>query len=138
MLDIQRLIPLFAIPAACLLAAVASFAQDVRFAPSAGTAIMGLGTMRTGTAVVARDGCCQPSWVPTFGGEPGVNADVWASTVFDDGSGPALHAAGDLVLNGHLEHIAKWNGSTWAPLASGMNGYVYALMGFDDGSGPAL
>jgi hypothetical protein len=38
--------------------------------------------------------------------------------------------------------IAKWDGSSWAPLDSGMSGgdntYVQALTVYDDGSGPTL
>lgn len=39
--------------------------------------------------------------------------------------------------------IAKWDGSTWSPLASGatggpQGGWVFALTVFDDGGGPAL
>jgi hypothetical protein len=37
-----------------------------------------------------------------------------------------------------VNHIAKWNGSSWAPLDGGMNAEVAALAAFDDGSGPAL
>jgi hypothetical protein len=35
-------------------------------------------------------------------------------------------------------NVAKWNGSTWAPLGSGVSPAVGALAVFDDGSGPAL
>jgi hypothetical protein len=68
---------------------------------------------------------------------------VYALTVFDDGSGPALYAGGYFTTAGGVaaNDIAKWNGSSWAPLASGttgQNSYVDALAMFDDGSGPAL
>lgn len=32
-------------------------------------------------------------------------------------------------------HVARWNGAAWSPLASGVNGTVYALAQHDDGTG---
>src|SRR5262245_49480683 len=83
---------------------------------------------------------CQPSWVPAFGGMPGVDDIVAALAQFDDGSGPALYAGGLFTSAGGAaaNRIAKWDGTSWAALGSGMNGFVYALAGFDDGGGPAL
>jgi hypothetical protein len=65
---------------------------------------------------------------------------VYALTVFDDGSGPALYAGGDFTQAGGVaaNRIAKWNGSSWSPLGSGMNTGVSALFVFDGGGGPAL
>jgi hypothetical protein len=37
---------------------------------------------------------CQPTWLATFGNQPGVGGLVRALTVFDDGSGSALYAGG--------------------------------------------
>jgi len=79
----------------------------------------------------------------TFGGR---YPHVDVLTVFDDGGGPALYAAGDFNIVGSApaRHIACWNGDTWSPLGSGIDGgsqqsqYVIALTAFDDGSGPAL
>ncbi len=90
------------------------------------------------------------SWSALVGSSGhGVNRDVYAMTVFDDGSGPALYVggvfstAGDVIVNG----IAKWDGHAWSAL-TGPNGTgmsevivapeVRALAVFDDGSGPAL
>lgn len=70
----------------------------------------------------------------------GASGGIIASTVFDDGCGPALYLGGNfkqisgIAANG----IARWDGTTWAPLDSGVNGTVQALAVFDDGSGPAL
>lgn len=48
------------------------------------------GSVWVGALVLAHGSTCSPSWLPTFGGEPGTNNLVRALTVFDDGSGPAL------------------------------------------------
>src|SRR6185503_1142814 len=107
---------------------------------SASVAITGSSTTPSGTLLLERSGCCQPSWVPTFGEQPGVGGDASALTVFDDGSGPALYVGGNFSTAGGVAAncIAKWDGSSWAALGSGVNSYVDALTVFDDGSGPAL
>ncbi len=66
--------------------------------------------------------------------------EVYALTVFDDGSGPALYAGGDFTQAGGVaaNRIARWNGSSWSALGGGLGSFVYALTAFDDGSGPAL
>ncbi len=65
---------------------------------------------------------------------------VFALTVFDDGSGPALYAGGYFVTarGAKANGIARWDGTSWSPLGTGMNGWPSALTVFDDGSGPAL
>jgi len=68
---------------------------------------------------------------------------VEALAVFDDGSGPALHAAGFFKTAGGVpaNSIAKWDGAGWAALGGGLTGSfegVSALQVHDDGSGPAL
>jgi len=70
----------------------------------------------------------------------GVGSEVYALTVFDDGHGPALFAAGAFSSAGGkpASHVAKWDGVQWRPVGGGMNGAVYALCVFDDGTGPAL
>ena len=62
------------------------------------------------------------------------------STVFDDGSGPALYAGGGFTTAGGVpaNSIAKWDGSSWSALGSGLSAHVMALAVFDDGGGPAL
>lgn len=60
------------------------------------------GRSQVGDVVVIQAAPCELAWIPTFGGTPGVNGDVYALTVFDDGSGsgPALYAGGDFTLAG--------------------------------------
>jgi hypothetical protein len=80
-----------------------------------------------------------PSWRTGFG-LPGTDHQVKALTLFDDGSGAALYAAGSF-LEGKgeiLDHVAKWNGTGWSPLGSGSDEDINALAVFDDGTGPAL
>jgi hypothetical protein len=82
------------------------------------------------------------SWATLGSGLTGsTSSGVYALTVFDDGTGPALYAGGKFTFSAgcpSVNRIAKWNGSCWAALGSGMNGEVNALTTFDDGNGPAL
>jgi hypothetical protein len=62
-------------------------------------------------------------------------------TVFDDGRGPALYAAGAFEIAGRTtaHNIAKWDGTQWSPLLpGGSDDSVAVLAVYDDGSGPAL
>ncbi len=74
-----------------------------------------------------------------------LNNSVSCLAVFDDGSGEGdeLYVAGNFTMAGGVfaRRIARWNGSSWRPLAGGgLDGPVTALAVFDDGSGagPAL
>src|SRR5262249_37806691 len=59
--------------------------------------------------------------------------------VFDDGSGPRLHAAGNFYAGSLGAHnLGRWNGSDWEPLGAGIVGEVDAVAAHDDGTGPAL
>jgi hypothetical protein len=83
------------------------------------------------------------SWAALGGGVGDPNdlfAEVEALASFDDGSGPALFAAGAFSAASGVgaSNIARWNGSSWSPVSSGIDGTVFALAVFDDGSGPAL
>ena len=81
------------------------------------------------------------SWAPLGSGmNGGNNPQVFALTVFDDGTGPAIYAGGQFFVAGGVlaSRIAKWNGSSWAPQGSGVGGDVHALTVFDDDSGMAL
>jgi hypothetical protein len=86
------------------------------------------------------------SWSPLGSGMGGGSVPfVYALKVFDDGTGPALHAGGEFDTAGSVtvNNIARWSGLPWRPLGSGMDGTfvpgdVFALAVFDDGSGPAL
>jgi hypothetical protein len=83
------------------------------------------------------------SWASVGGGlsaGPGVTPACYALEVFDDGSGPALYAGGSFTFAGAAaaSSIAKWNGSSWAPLGSGVDATVYAMRAYDGGDGPRL
>lgn len=74
------------------------------------------------------------------GATPTSPAEVYAIAEFDDGMGPAVYAAGNFTTAGGVgvANIARWNGSSWAPLGSGINGPVFALAVYDSGQGPRL
>lgn len=73
----------------------------------------------------------------------GLNSGVYALTTWDpDGAGPLPE---ELIAGGHftmsagaaVNHVARWDGVAWRPLADGVDGDVYALMTWDpDGPGP--
>ncbi|MFN0131477.1 MAG: hypothetical protein ACKVW3_02935 [Phycisphaerales bacterium] len=73
-------------------------------------------------------------------GEPAPEPTVAAIARFDDGTGPAIYAAGRFDTAGGVSanNIAKWNGVAWQPLGPGINGLVLDLAVFNDGSGPSL
>src|SRR5689334_7494186 len=84
---------------------------------------------------------CNADWSAEFGRLSSADSTVYALAAFDDGSTPAIYAAGsfsritDLAAN----RIARWDGSSWSALGSGIGGgLVAALAVFDDPSGPAL
>jgi hypothetical protein len=69
------------------------------------------------------------TWAPLGSGLTGVsggNVDVMALAVMPNGD---LVAAGNFAAAGGVltNQIARWNGSSWAPLGQGISGYVYAL-----------
>jgi hypothetical protein len=67
-------------------------------------------------------------WTALGAGLSGVNAVA----THDDGSGPALYAAGS--FDGA---IARWDGGEWSVLGSGLEDRAYAAAPFDDdGAGP--
>ncbi|MBK7644511.1 MAG: hypothetical protein IPJ19_15945 [Planctomycetes bacterium] len=75
-------------------------------------------------------------------------APVSALASFDDGSGPALYAAGDFSAAGGVpaSRIARWNGQSWSTLGQGIGALLAdgetsdasALCVYNDGSGSAL
>ena len=83
------------------------------------------------------------SWSPLGAPGGGTDAEVYALTVFDDGSGggQALYVGGEFTVAGAIvaNHIARWDGTSWSA-PSGVNGTVGDLLVFDDGTGggPAL
>jgi hypothetical protein len=68
----------------------------------------------------------------------GMDGDVRALAVFDDGSGagPALYAGGDFEKAGGqtATRAAKWDGQSWSPLGVGTNDTVTSLTVVDGGS----
>src|SRR5688572_20996689 len=78
---------------------------------------------------------CEPSWTPGFtGSEIGAVQDF---AVFDDGhgGGPALYAAGNLsTLTVPFGGVARWTGSSWAPLQSPVSTFVQVIRVIDVGS----
>jgi len=79
----------------------------------------------------------------------GANHQVWKFAIFDDGSGPMLHAAGRFTRIGGapIRHIARWDGAFWSQLGGGLDSApppsspgVFGMVVFDDGQGdgPAL
>ncbi|MBX3323034.1 MAG: hypothetical protein KF757_08605 [Phycisphaeraceae bacterium] len=69
---------------------------------------------------------------------------VYALTTFDDGTGPALYAAGNFGTAGgaSASRIARWDGTNWSSLGipgeNAIHNAIRALTVFDDGTGPAL
>ena len=84
-------------------------------------------------------------WSDAFGA-PGVDGEVFASIVHDDGlgGGPMLIVGGQFSSAGGADArgLARWDGSAWAPLGSGLQGggwaSAQAFAVHDDGSGEAL
>jgi trimeric autotransporter adhesin len=74
----------------------------------------------------------------------GMNGEVHALAVFDDGSGggSALYAGGVFSTAGTVRAIgiAKWDGTAWSAVGGGVDNRVWSLRVFDDGlgGGPAL
>jgi trimeric autotransporter adhesin len=72
----------------------------------------------------------------------GLDSNVHALAVHDDGRGPALHVGGRFTSAGGLpaQRIARWDGASWSAVGSGFDDWVLALCSFDDGlgGGPAL
>lgn len=73
---------------------------------------------------------------------PNSNPQVETFAVFDAGQGPHLYAGG--IFNFPTRGVARWTGSSWAPLGSGIAPGIFfepectTLHVFDDGNGPAL
>ena len=80
------------------------------------------------------------TWASLGSGLSGLSGSVNALSVFDDGGGPALYAAGSFSNAGGTtaNSIARWDGASWSALGAGVSGSVRSLLAHDDGSGPAL
>jgi hypothetical protein len=77
-------------------------------------------------------------WTEVGGGITG--AGVYAMIVADLGEGPRLIVGGNFYQAGEVEanHIAVWDGQSWAGVGGGMDRDVRALAMYDAGSGPRL
>jgi hypothetical protein len=80
------------------------------------------------------------SWTPLPG--PALEGNVLnALASFDDGSGPALYAAGLLTQGGVPRRVMRWNGAVWSPVVAGLSDSTFTPMSFavfDHGSGAEL
>ncbi len=90
---------------------------------------------------------CEPHWSDQFP-YPDVHGSVYAATVWDDGTGPALYVGGTFSAAGNVAAVglAKWDGVKWSAVGPPLSSSSYysnqvsvgALVVHDDGSGPAL
>ena len=69
---------------------------------------------------------CTEQWLPGEG-IPGLSGAVYATAVYDDGSGPALYVGGSFTVAGEVlaNNIAKWEPGapgSWSPLGSRIGG----------------
>ena len=85
-----------------------------------------------------REGAWEAVGAGLSGSSP--TADAGVMEVFDDGTGPALYAAGrSLVAPGQpTASVYKWDGSAWTAVGQALGGAVTDLLVWDDGTGPAL
>ena len=94
------------------------------------------------SAISARAQAQCAIWDPAFPAASGTNGAVRSLCAFDDGSGPALFAAGGFSMIGGVpaDAIARWDGASWTALYSnsGYQDQMQTLTVFDDGTGPAL
>jgi len=98
--------------------------------------------------VLALVGMARPAVAQCNWSGVGTATIVRALTFFDDGTGPALYAAGSFPRpgGGPAFNVARWDGTEWSPVGTGMESVglfhqppqVLALAVFDDGSGAAL
>ena len=65
--------------------------------------------------------------------------EVRALAVYDDGSGPALYAAGAIYsIGATVGSLVRWKGQEWEPVGGGVTSFPDTLGVFDDGTGPGL
>ncbi|MCP4661906.1 MAG: hypothetical protein GY856_41410 [bacterium] len=71
----------------------------------------------------------------------GMDGNILAFAVYDDGSGAALYAGGLFTTAGGVtvNNIAKWDGTEWSSIGGPVgSAIVFSLAVYDDGSGAAL
>lgn len=109
--------------------------------PSVNVASVRGGTTDVGTLTIAGGtGLMRFSSVLDESFLSGLNGEVKALTVFDDGTGAALYVGGSFTQAGGVNaaYIARWDGANWSGVNGGCNGPVHALCVYNDGSGAAL
>ncbi len=82
-------------------------------------------------------------WADVGGGVTGAGGSGGSGgtiVVHDDGSGPALYAAGNFVDAGGVpcSSVARWDGTAWSAVGGGVGGSCFGAAVHDDGTGPAL
>ncbi len=91
---------------------------------SASVALSGAtGWIRVDPLTLSLGSSCSTGWLPTFGGQPGVNGTIEDMVVHDDGHGPAFFIGGTFTAAGGVaaNQIAKWDGTSWSSLGGGMS-----------------
>ena len=73
------------------------------------------------------------AWTPVQSNGMAPNSSVLDLLVHDDGSGPALYAAGSFTAVGDVaaNRVARYDGSSWSAVGSGLNGTVHDLEPFE-------
>lgn len=112
------------------------------FDSGSGNLLYAGGAFESAGGVVARNIAAWDGslWSPLGSGVGDADSTVGVIADFDGGDGPELIVGGVFTLAGgtSARNVARWDGSTWRPLAFGVNDFVTALHVFDDSSGPAL
>jgi PKD repeat protein len=97
----------------------------------------------TDAGVIVIEATCPASWDAAFLRSSQSSSPVFALETFDDGSGPALWAAGAFVRIGGVfvqRGVARWDGIAWRAADTGVfpGLRVLAVLDLDDGEGPTL
>ena len=118
--------------------------DSLRFDDGSGAALYVCGSFTTAPGTIALNVARWngTTWSPVGAGVVG---GLTSMTVFDDGSGPRLYAAGLLgALGTGGGGIVRWDGSQWTPYTSllntagGSDEVPWCITGYDDGSGSKL
>ena len=84
---------------------------------------------------------CLPAWSDQFSLSD-FDSWIWDLAVHDDGSGPAVYAAGYFTRAGNVpvNYMARLEGSQWAPVGDQFDDQILSLATCDDwpGLGPQL
>lgn len=80
------------------------------------------------------------AWSNVGGGLAGASDICRSLRVLDDGTGPALYAAGYFHQVGTTDarFVARWDGSGWSPLGDGLDSQAHTIIAFDAGFGPEI